>query len=1223
MVLSASRFVTVAADGKLDASSGQPSPPSHLSLGSPIIIIQMPIRLRVVVWVAIACFGILAPSAVSQLSAEEIAATPDFSRDVRPILSDHCFACHGPDARERAADLRLDTAKGIASVVVPNDINASELAARIDSEDGDVVMPPPEAHKPLTEQQRATLRHWIQAGAEFQQHWAFIPPARSDPILFSSEGSTAKQRSPIDVLIDRKAIHAGLELNERADRRTLIRRASLDLNGLPPTREQVAHFLADDSSDAYERLIDRLLDSPSFGQHVGRYWLDLVRYADTHGLHLDNYREMWPYRDWVITAINNNMPFDEFLTQQLAGDLLPNATDEQKIASGFNRLNVTTNEGGSIYDEVFTRNVIDRTDAFGTIFLGLTTGCAVCHDHKFDPISSKDYYSLFAFFNSLDGRAMDANIKNPAPVIPVATREQETQMADFDRTLLDLEHDMSGPLETVDLAQLHWEQALINGSEPTAELLHPSTVESEAGIEMKVRDDASVELVGTAAEKDTTTIVAPLPSGTQWQTLRLEALTDQPDQRVGTSENGNVVLTEITVEITDSLSQGEWIQIPITHGFADVEQQDGPFAVTYAIDSKVNDSEGWAAAGHQKSGRRTAWFVLPGLLADGDDAKVRIRLKYQSKFARHQFRRVRFSVSDTAPSVPTEQRIELGTLHTVGPFPVESPNPGYNRKFASQESEFKADELFNHEDRPYGWQDRADLLEVEVNELPVIQDRSSVVVLHQRLTAPAPLKITLLIGTDDGHVVYLGGKKVGTRRGPGELNPLAEEYELPLRKGVNDLYIKVVNHSGSSQLTYAFRSPAVSVPRELVKLLTVPKTKRTAADQTALQKFYRKVHCLHPDWLALIDQAKAVRKAKENLQDQISTTLIWKELEKPRQSHVLTRGQYDQPGEPVPRATPSFLPSMPEGAPLNRLGLSQWLVAPNHPLTARVTVNRFWQQIFGTGLVKTSEDFGSQGEPPSHPQLLDWLAVDFQENGWDVKRLLKMLVMTDAYCRSSRASEKMLSIDPNNRLLARGSRHRLDAEVLRDQALFVSGLMVDQPGGPSVKPPQPDGLWAAVGYSGSNTVRFQADSGDKVYRRSVYTFWKRTSPPPQMSTFDAPSRESCTARRERTNTPLQALLLMNETQYVLAAKHLAKRALAADEANTDSERIEWLYETVIARKPTASEQNEMMALLDELSLYYAEHPDLANKLDANSARNEAAWTVLSSTILNLDEVVSK
>lgn len=1169
-------------------------------------------------------FAIL-PSFAQPSEVEETThvSAPDFSRDVRPILSDHCFACHGPDEQKREAELRLDTTAGLSSVVTAGVPANSKLLVRIGSGDLDSLMPPPEFHKPLTQSQRDILQHWVESGATVEQHWSFSPPTRPElPPDVASD-----RRASIDYLIDRRATAAGLELNPRANRRTLIRRLSLDLNGLPPTRDQIALFLSDDSPEAYEHLVDRLLQSPHFGQHVGRYWLDLVRYADTHGLHLDNYREMWPYRDWVIEAINNNMPFDEFLKMQLAGDLMPEANEQHRIASGFNRLNVTTNEGGSIYDEVFTRNVIDRTNAFGTIFLGLTAGCAVCHDHKFDPISSEDYYSLFAFFNSLDGRAMDANVKNPAPVILVPTAEQKQQLNEFEQALAELKESMASPIETVDAAQKSWEQALVQGTEPRVESLTPTTVESEAGMEMRIRDDGSFEFSDTPSTKDTTTIVAPLTSGTQWQTLHLEALVDAPTERVGTANNGNAVLSEITVEITDDLSEGRWMKVPITYGFADIEQTDGPFAVTYAFDAKVNDSEGWAVGGQQKTGGRSAWFVIPGLLAEGDNGKIRVRLQYQSKFASHQFRRVRLSVSDTPPQVPADQRITLGPLSAVGPFPVENPNPGYSRKFASQQAEFKPDEVFNHEDRPYRWQERSDLAEVQTNELPSVPDRSSVILLHQRLTAPNALKVTLLLGTDDGHTVYLGGKQIGTSRGPQELNPLSREYELALKKGDNDLYIKVVNHSAPSRLTYAFRSPAIDPPHQLNQLLNAAADKRTTNDQTSLQNFYRKVHCLHPDWLVLVDQEKGIRKAKRKLNDNVSTTLVWKELNEPRQSHVLVRGQYDQPGKPVPRAIPSFLPDMPTNAPFDRLGLAQWLAAENHPLTARVTVNRYWQQLFGVGIVKTSEDFGSQGEPPSHPALLDWLALDFQAHDWDVKQLLKILVMTEAYCRSSKVSIPAQQLDPDNRLLARGPRHRLDAEVLRDQALFVAGLLTDQQGGPSVKPPQPDGLWNAVGYSNSNTVRFTPDSGDKIYRRSIYTFWKRTSPPPQMSTFDAPSRESCTARRERTNTPLQALLLMNETQYVESANRLAIRALTEPANLSDSEtlsaRIAWLYETVTSRLPSQIEQDEIVSLLTDLTSYYAEQPALAGKFSDTSDPTEAAWTILASTLLNLDEVVSK
>ena len=1192
------------------------------------IVAYMPNRPQLIAVLLFVTGGIGIIAAQRQLPAAENAAhldPPDFSRDIRPILSDHCFACHGPDEQTREADLRLDTAEGLSSVVTAGNSSKSELLARAESNDTEILMPPPEFHKPLSPSQRQLLTDWIESGAAIEQHWSFRSPARPSLPANVSGNSPAS----IDYLITQRARDADLKLNGRADRRTVLRRVCLDLTGLPPTRKQITKFLSDESPDAYEQLVDRLLASAEFGRHVGRYWLDLVRYADTHGLHLDNYREMWPYRDWVIQAINDNMPFDEFMTLQLAGDLIPDAMESDQIASGFNRLNVTTGEGGSIYDEVFTRNVIDRTDAFGTIFLGLTTGCAVCHDHKFDPISMEDYYSLFSFFNSLDGRALDANVKNPAPTILVPTTEQKKQVSEFEKTLADLQQSMVNPIAAVDAAQLGWEQVLVKGLEPAIEFLIPTSVNSEAGTEMTVREDGSFEFSAPAAAKDTTTIVAPLTSGTQWQTLHLEALVDEANNRVGTAANGNAVLSEISVEITDDFLEGQWMKVPITYGFADFEQQDGSFSIRDAFDTKVDDSTGWAVGGHQKTGGRSAWFVIPALLAEGMNAKIRVRLQYQSKFAAHQLRCVRLSVSDMSPKVPVEQRITLSPVSAAGPFAVESTIAAYGRKYASQQSEFKPDEVFKHEDRPYRWQERADLTEVQIQKLPAVQDRSSVMVLHQRLSAPSATKITLLFGADGGHAVYLNGKQIAISKEELGLNPLALEYQLDLKQGDNDLYIKVVNSSPPSRLTYAYRSPAIDTPRQLHRLLNVADEKRSSEDRVSLRNFYRKVHCLHPDWLALVDQEKGVRKALKKLNESVSTTLVWKELANPRQSHILVRGQYDQPGKPVPRATPAFLPKMPSTAPNNRLGLAQWLAMENHPLTARVAVNRYWQQIFGVGLVKTSEDFGSQGEPPSHPELLDFLALDFQTHGWDVKRLIKTLVMTDAYARSSKVSPSAQRIDPENRLLARGPRHRLDAEVLRDQALFVAGLLTGHPGGPSVKPPQPAGLWKAVGYSGSNTVRFAPDDGDKVYRRSVYTFWKRTSPPPQMSTFDAPSRESCTARRERTNTPLQALLLMNETQYVESAHELALRALNEEEiqslpaAERLSARVDWLYETVTSRLPSAAEQTEVKTLLTDLISYYSAQPALTAKVSKQADSTEAAWTILASTLLNLDEVVSK
>ena len=955
---------------------------------------------------------------------------------------------------------------------------------------------------------------------------------------------------------------------------------------------------------------------------MARYWLDIVRYADTHGLHLDNYREMWPFRDWVIKSFNENLPFDKFVTYQLAGDLLPNATREQIVASGYNRLNVTTNEGGSIYDEVFARNVIDRTDAFGTVFLGLTTGCAVCHDHKFDPLSTRDYYSLSAFFNSLDGRAMDGNTKNPAPVISAPNDEQEQRLREYGALLADVRKEMAGPIESVDAAQAAWEARLVDSPPPTVAALIPTTVSSAAGVEMKSSADGLIEVIGKPADKDTTTIVATLPEGAAWQTIHLQAVTNAPDERVGLSSNGNVVLTEISVQTADA-DADNWSPVPIRYAVADIEQTDGPFAVTYAIDEKPDHKQGWAVAGHQQTGPRNAWFVMPALVAASTNAgtRIRIQLKYESMFAAHQFRRIRLSLSDTGPGVPADQKIELFEIHSVGPFPLETPGFGYGRDYASLKREFKADEVFTHTDQPYRWQQRDDLPQVKVNRLPVIDGQSSVVVLHQRIHSPRAQKLTLLIGTDDGHTIYLNGKEVGSVRGPNPISPLSHQYDLDLKQGDNRLYIKVINHSGPSELTYAFRGPAIDVPAKLIELLT--QHERSDADRDSIRRYYRQVYCLHPDWLALVDHEKGLVAARAKTEAEIPTTLVWKELEKPREARVLRRGQYDQPGDVVPRATPAFLPPLPAEAPLDRLGLAGWLTSPQHPLTARVAVNRLWQQLFGIGLVRTSEDFGSQGEPPSHPELLDWLAVEFRESGWDVKRFMKMLVTSDAYRRSARMTDAMRAIDPENRLLARGPRFRLDAEVLRDQALALAGLLKDELGGPSVKPPQPDGLWSAVGYTRSNTARFIADTGDKTYRRSVYIFWKRTSPPPQMSTLDAPSRESCTVRRERTNTPLQALLLLNETQLFQAAKSLAARVLENAALKDTRARVDWLLETATLRPPSSEESEELTRLAIDLLAHYADNGDEAQLIDARGSAELAAWAIVANAVLNLDEVVTK
>lgn len=1145
-------------------------------------------------------------------------ATIDFNQDIRPILSNHCFACHGPDEEKRDSGLRLDTEEGLFEVVSRSDTDDSELWARVSSDDEEAQMPPPSFHKPLTDDQKAKLKTWIEEGAEYRAHWSFAPP-QADPIAATQESSA------IDYLIAKRAEAAGLTLNGPEDPRRLFRRLTFDLTGLPPTPEQTSQFLADTSPEAYEKAVDRLLASPQYGEHMARFWLDLTRYGDTHGLHLDNYREMWPYRDWVIRAFNDNMPFDQFGIEQLAGDLLPNATLDQKIASGYNRLNVTTSEGGSIYDEVFFRNVVDRVDAFGTVFLGLTTQCSTCHDHKFDPITQRDYYSLYAFFNSLDGRALDGNVKDHPPNLPVPQPSDIEQIEQVNAALAALALEARQPIDSVDSEQARWEAQLVENKDVQWQILHPDKLDAgkDSTLELEQTDTGIIKLGGKTPATATITLESVLPAQEGLRLVRLEVPTDTPESLAGLAANGNAVLSEIEIETKSEATGNDWLPVKFAYGEADFEQPDGKFALRFAYDGKSEKAEGWAIGGHQKPGPRVAWFATRGLLSEGGEARLRVRLKFESQFSEHLFGQIRLSVSDQIPQATEGKRLQQSDWQLAGPFPVESPSHAYARQIGAVDYKTPptAETAVRYRDQDFPWQPHPQFNDTIASDLPVVADQPSVILLHRSITAPTDQQATLLLGTFDGVQVWLNGTRLAEVRGERPLVALESEYKLDLKKGENSLYLKVVNHSGSSGFSAALRSPAVVTPPQILATAKIPAEQRTVAQTEGLRSYYRQAFCLHPDWLALKDEQAGLVKRLEEINKAIPITLVWKETEEPRKAHIMLRGLYDSPGEEVTRRVPEFLPPLPESAPNNRLGLAQWLFTPSHPLTSRVIVNRFWQQVFGTGIVKTSEDFGAQGDVPSHPKLLDHLAVDFQASGWDVKRMMKQIVMSDTYRRSSQVTPEILAKDPTNRLLARGPRFRLDAEMLRDQALAVSGLLIEEMGGPSVKPPQPDGLWFAVGYSGSNTVRFTADTGSKIYRRSLYTFWKRTSPPPQLSTFDAPSRESCTARRERTNTPLQALLLLNEPQYMTAAKRLASRANESE--GTDPERLETIFQTIVARSPSDAEQKELLTLLGDLNASYEADPAAAKALVESENASLAAWTVLVNTLLNLDEVITK
>jgi hypothetical protein len=999
----------------------------------------------------------------------------DFSRDIRPLLSNNCFACHGPDEKHRKGGFRLDekaSALGQGesgeTVIVPGKVEASELIARILSDDADLKMPPAESNKILKPEEVELLKKWVASGADWQEHWAFVTPEKP------KAGQTPWVRNPIDWFIQKKLEQSKLAPSTEANRETLIRRVTFDLTGLPPTLAEIDAFLRDRSIDAYEKVVDRLLKSKAFGEHMARFWLDAARYGDTHGLHLDNYREMWAYRDWVVDAFNSNKPHNEFIVEQLAGDLLPNATDHQLIATGFNRNHVTTGEGGSIKEEVYVRNVVDRVVTTGTVFMGMTFDCTRCHDHKYDPFTQKDFYSMFAFFNSIEGNAMDGNKKDHAPALKVFTAEQKQKMSDLENQIAATQQDIQAAL-----ADFNY-------------------VEPEKPAEPKLSEPTEFVWIDDA-----------VPAGANAQGNTPWKFVSEPKP-----VSGKTVSTRTATGLSQHFFDKAKDTLKIAEG-------DVFFCYVY-LDPKNPPKE---------------------IMLQWNDGKWEHRARWGGN-------QIPWG-KDNSPS-----RLNKGDLPKAGEW--------VRLEVAANEVGLNAGSQVN------GW----------------------------------------AFTQFDGTVHWDKAGVVSTANQKPQYDSLALwDRDQKAAKGG-------------------------SLPGDVKSIVLLEAEKRNDAQKRKLLDYFVE-HVFVGSRAQFEPKHKAIAESQKQLaatQNTASTTLIFRENADPKPSFMLTRGEYDQRGEQVSRGTPSVLPPMPDGAPLSRLGFAQWLTDPSHPLTARVTVNRLWQQMFGVGLVKTSEDFGSQGEPPSHPQLLDWLAVTFQEEGWDVKKMMRRIVMSATYRQSSTVTPALVESDPENRLLARGPRFRLDAEMLRDQALAVSGLLNRRMGGPSVKPPQPDGLWFAVGYSGSNTVRFKADAGsDKVHRRTLYTFIKRTAPPPQMSIIDAPSREACSVRRERTNTPLLALLLLNDPQYFECARMLAERTLK-EGGKTPEERLQFIFRATSGRLPSDSELNELTTILTDLRKVYSEDTVAAAKLLGVESAAEgqqgvqaelAAWVNIANLVLNLDEVLTK
>ncbi len=1086
--------------------------------------------------------GLIAGPLVLTLALDQFAAADspdiDFSRDIRPILSDHCFACHGPDENKLEADLRLDTRGGLfresddIRVVVPGKPKRSEMFRRISSTDPDEQMPPAKFRRPLKPEQIELIRRWIDSGAEWKQHWSFVAPQRP-------AGPDVSQPQWVSNSIDRFILarldRENLKPSPAANRRTLLRRVTLDLTGLPPTPEEVQAFVDDQSPQAYEKVVDRLLQSPRYAERMAIRWLDYARYADTSGYQSDGPRDMWRWRDWVIEAFHNNKPFDQFTIEQLAGDLLakkPAYGDveqarkslELRIATAFNRNHRGNAEGGIVPEEFQVEYVVDRVDTTFTTWLGLTMGCARCHSHKYDPISQREYYQVFAYFNNLpeNGRALKEG--NSPPWMYAPTHAQVEQFHELNQRL--------------DKAR-------------------------------KRRDSHNVSLMSPEELE-------------HWlQTIR---------KYVADNDAADWTITEGLVASYD-------LNGDLTNRATPATEESGEAAANVVEPSENNFVEGLRGQALELDGKRYAEV--------GDVAKF----GYLDSFS---FGAWVFREKGQAGTIISKMKLvdqgagynlhvtESGTVQvnlvkrwlddslrveTTKPLPLNKWGHVFATYDGSRVSGYNAD----HDPEPAGglkdW-NRFPGITIYVDGLAVAK-KPNLDGINQTFASDEPLRIgsgnSTLRGLIDNVRIF------DRALDPAEVAVLAEPNSI---SRLLDLGYKHLTFPGRSKLQYF--GHLIAGPKEHVAA-------------------HRSVRELERERASII-------KSHPRL-------MIMEERPERRASHILRRGAYNNPGKRVEPGVPSTLPPLPDDAKPNRLSFARWLVSSDNPLTARVTVNRFWRDIFGTGLVKTSEDFGVQGERPSHPQLLDWLAVEFVESGWDIKHIIKTIVMSSTYRQSSPLTKTLYSRDPENRLLARGSRYRLPAEMIRDQALHVSGLLTEKLGGPSVRPYQPAGLWEEI----ATDKVYEQSTGPDLYRRSLYTYWKRTVSPPMMSNFDAAGREACQVGMNRTNTPLQALNLLNDVTFVEAARVLAQRLLSKD-SDDDAKRLGAAYEQILGRKPVAIESAILMASLAEYRRQFQQDPEAASMLVATGETQLekelnhpelAAWTTICSTLLNLDEFLTR
>ncbi|HRQ72666.1 MAG TPA: PSD1 and planctomycete cytochrome C domain-containing protein [Phycisphaerales bacterium] len=1146
----------------------------------------------------------------------------DFNRDVRPILSDACFKCHGPDEAAREGGLRLDTREGAVAArergaaVVPGESGASLLMRMVTASDPAERMPPADSGKTLTPGQIETLRAWVEQGAEYSRHWAFVAPVR--PAVPRADGGAFEgwARTPIDGFIAARLSEAGLSPSPEADRRTLIRRASLDVTGLPPTPEEVEAFVADDSSDAWERVVDRLLASPRYGERMALEWLDAARYADSNGYHIDNERHMWRWREWVIGAFNRNVPFDRFTVEQIAGDLLPGATVEQRIASGFNRNHMINFEGGAIAEEYLNEYVTDRANTTATVWLGLTMACAQCHDHKYDPITQRDFYRFYAFFNTVAEQGIDGREGNAAPTIMAPDPGQEAALAAVRASIERQAARVEGPLPEVDAAQAEWERSLAGELAGRWRWLTPERAESSGGSTLGVLEDGSVLASGVNPDVDVYEVEAVVGAG-RVGALRLDALTHEslPHGGAGRAYNANFVLTGFEVEAAPA--KGGAFE-PVAFAAARADHEQATFPVRNAIDG--DPGSGWAVTGYERREDRTAEFVPTEPVGFEGGTRVRVRLRFESKFTQHAIGRFRLAVSMDEGYASVARPAALGPWSLAGPFAAESADAAYGTAFGPEAGEDVA------------WVERADLADGAIHELTGM---NAATYLRRTVHSPTARSLRVSLGSDDAIKVWLNGAQVHANAAARSVAPDQDFVDLALREGENELLLKVVNYAGGYAFYFDPRGEdGDAAPLPVALAAERAEGERTEAQRALLRDHFRATRS--PEWLAMKATLEDMRAEERALLAAIPTVMVMQEMEGPtRETRLLARGSYEHPvGDALAPGVPEFLGRLPDGAAADRLALAEWLVGPENPLTARVFVNRVWQMLFGAGLVRTSEDFGAQSEWPSHPELLDWLAVEFVESGWDVKGLMRLILVSSAYRQSSRATADRLETDPDNRLVSRGPRFRLGAEAVRDTALAASGLLVERIGGPGVFPYQPPDVWKDVAYDPfgqefKGQVYVQS-TGDDLYRRSMYSYRKRTAPHPAMAVFDAPNFETCVVRRGRTNTPLQALNLMNDPTYVEAARSLAERAMRA-EGGAEG-RLAFIFARTLSRAPTAAEAGVLLGAYErELASFRADGAAAEALVSVGASGRDtmldgaehAAWTMVCTTVMNLDEFITK